>query len=260
MKLQQPRNKQNILLLTATITPKAGVPNLQRTDPATRLQDYHIALEFYLTALKHTIDGIIFAENSNSDVSSLQALVEAYGMSDRVEFIVFNGLDYPPHYDRGYGEFKLIDYAMIHSQLLQQATQRTVVWKVTGRYMIRNMASLLNTQPPKFDIYCNCRNYPKRWVDTYLIAWTPAAYQMCLRGVYDRLKTNVPEVPDGVAAEELLRQWFDQQNRIRFVRRFKQTPEIEGIRGADNQGYSQENLWKIQMRKLLNILFPWVWV
>lgn len=251
---------RNLLLLTATITPKAGVPNLKRTDPAVRLQDYYAALDFYLTELKDDIDGIIFAENSNSDVSILQALVEAYGWSDRVEFIVFNGLDYPPHYDRGYGEFKLIDHAMAHSQLLQQNTQHTVVWKVTGRYIIRNLAALIKTQPARFDIYCNCRNYPKRWVDTYLIAWTPTAYKTCLQGIYDQLKTNVPEVPAGVAAEVLLRQWLDQQNRINFIRRFRQTPEINGIRGADNQGYSQENRWKTQMRKLLNILFPWVWV
>jgi hypothetical protein len=114
------------------------------------LQDYCDALEFYLTQLnrplKYFLDGIVFAENSNSDVSPLKALVEAYGMADRVEFIVFDGLDYPPHYDRGYGEFKLIDYAMTHSQLIQHPSQRTVVWKITGRYTIRNIANLVNTQ------------------------------------------------------------------------------------------------------------------
>jgi hypothetical protein len=252
---------QNILLLTATITPKTGVPNLKRTDPALRLEDYKIALEFYLNQLKHNaFDGIVFAENSNSDVSSLKALVDIFELGDRVEFVVFDGLDYPPHYDRGYGEFKLIDYAMEHSTLIQGQTERAIVWKITGRYVVRNIVRLIQRQPAEFDIYCNFRNYPKCWVDTYLLAWTPAAYEACLKGVYSRLKTNVPEVPTGTAAEELLRQWLNQQKSLKFVRRFRVTPDIDGIRGADNQGYSKENLWKIQMRQLFNILFPWVWV
>ncbi len=37
-----------VLIMTATITPKSGVPTLMRTDPAERLEDYRRALSFYL--------------------------------------------------------------------------------------------------------------------------------------------------------------------------------------------------------------------
>ena len=253
----------NILLLTATITPKAGVPNLKRTDPALRLQDYAKALEFYLSHVNQCCDGIVFAENSNSDVSELKALAEKFGVTDQVEFVVFDGLNYPTHFDRGYGEFKLLDHAMTHSQLIKQQEDRTVVWKSTGRYTVKNIAQIIGSQPSQFDVYCNCRNYPKRWVDTYFIAWTPAAYETCFRDVYHRLKTNVPGIPLGIAAEELLRSWIDQrfiQNHIQLVRRFRISPEVEGIRGADNKGYGTDNHWKYTLRRNFSRVFPWIWI
>ncbi|WAL58386.1 hypothetical protein [Thermocoleostomius sinensis] len=249
--------------MTATITPKSGVPNLKRIDPSTRMQDYKKALEFYLSIVNKGCDGIVFAENSNSDITELKSLVEEQGLTEQVEFIVFDGLDYPPHYDRGYGEFKLLDYAMENSKFIHNQTNRTVIWKVTGRYIISNLQHIFYSQPNQFDVYCNCRNYPKRWVDTYFMAWTPAAYETCFRDVYHRLKTNVPGIPQGIAAEELLRSWLDQKflrQTIKFVYRFYMTPEVEGIRGADNKGYSTDEIWKLRIRKTLQRTMPWLWV
>lgn len=254
-------SKKNILLLTATITPKTGVPNLRRTDPKIRLQDYKKALEFYLSKVNKCCHGIVFAENSNSDISELKNLVEKYQLTDQVEFVVFDGLNYPPHYDRGYGEFKLLDYAMEHSKLINRERQHAVIWKITGRYITVNLDKIIQSQSNQFDIYCNCRNYPKRWVDTYILAWTPEAYNKCIRGIYERLKLNIPGIPPKAAAEEILRGHLDLWIReINLVQRFKITPEIEGARGADNKGYSAENLWKFQLRNVFNALFPWIWV
>lgn len=255
---------KNILLLTATITPKSGVPNLKRTNPQDRLDDYAKALEFYLAQVGQTCDGIVFVENSNSDVSKLKQLAERQSKGDKVEFIVFEGLDYPVHYDRGYGEFRLLDYGMARSQLIKQfPNNRTVVWKVTGRYTIQNLADVLAAQPKQFDLYCNCRNFPKYWVDTYFMAWTPEGYETCLRDVYHRLKTNVPGIPQGIAAEELLRSWLEQRfvrDHAHVIRRFRKTPDLSGIRGADNKGYSTDNHWKYTFRHNISKLFPWVWI
>ncbi len=46
-----------VLLITATISPPEGVPNLARTDPAQRLSDYEWALPAYLE-LFHALIGI----------------------------------------------------------------------------------------------------------------------------------------------------------------------------------------------------------
>ena len=257
-------DNRNLLLLTATITPKSGVPNLKRTDPKQRLTDYIEALKFYLSHVNQSCDGIIFVENSNSDISQLQAIVHAADLTDQVEFIVFDGLDYPVQYDRGYGEFKLLNYGMTHSRLIQKSSnKKVVVWKITGRYIIQNIAHIIANQPKKFDLFCNCRNYPKYWVDTYVMAWTPTGYETCLRDVYHRLKTNVIGIPQGIAAEELLRSWLEQKfirENAQLVRRFHIPPEVGGIRGADNKGYSTDNYWKYKIRYNISKVFPWIWV
>ena len=254
----------NILLMTATITPRSGVPNLARTDPKIRLQDYEKALKFYLPLLNQGVESIVFAENSNSDISSLQSITAEYGVSERVEFVVFDGLDYPPSYDRGYGEFKLVDYTMNHSEFINNGRNgegEIIVWKVTGRYIVSNLARIIARKPSSFDLYCNFRNFPKHWTDMYLLAWTLRGYQACLNNVYHKLKTNVPEVPQGVAAEELLRNLLDRTpENIKLVRRFNVTPEIYGIRGADDKGYSTDNFWKFYIRNTIRLLFPWVWI
>lgn len=257
-------NIKNLLLLTATITPKSGVPNLKRTHPEDRLNDYAQALTFYLSQVGQACDGIIFVENSNSDISKLKDLVDSQNKTNAVEFIVFDGLDYPTHYDRGYGEFRLLDYGMSRSQLVKQSTDaRTIIWKVTGRYIVQNLAEIIATQPHEFDLYCHCRNYPKYWVDTYFMAWTPEGYETCLRDVYHRLKTNVPGIPQGIAAEELLRSWLEQRfirNNVHVIRRFRRTPDLSGIRGADNKGYATDNQWKYTFRRNISRLFPWIWI
>ena len=254
----------NLLLLTATITPKSGVPNLKRNDPLLRIQDYVDAFEYYLTQVGKAIDCIIFVENSNSDISQLQTIVDNQGLANKVEFIVFNGLDYPVHYDRGYGEFMLLDYGMANSQLIRNLPHtETVIWKVTGRYIIQNLAQIISSQPTHFDLYCNCRNYPKYWVDTYAIAWTPEGYETCLRDVFHRLKTNVPGIPKGIAAEELLRSWLEQRFIKKYatvIRRFRITPSVKGIRGADNREYSTNETWKYNLRNSFKKLFPWIWI
>ena len=70
---------RNVLLLTATVTPPAGVPSLQRTNPAQRLRDYEEALSFYLPLVGTTFDAIVFAENSASDITSLKQMTTRFG-------------------------------------------------------------------------------------------------------------------------------------------------------------------------------------
>ena len=110
----------SLLMMTATINPQPGAAGLDRTDPALRMKDYCEALDFYLSKKSRLIDRIVFVENSHSDLSPLQRLAENNRGSKQVEFVSFYGLDYPPEYIRGYGEFKLLDYAFHNSRLLTQ--------------------------------------------------------------------------------------------------------------------------------------------
>ena len=83
--------RKHILLMTATITPH-NAPNLVRTDPVARLKDYEAALRFYLDLIDCPLYGIVFVENSDSDVTTLRKLVANRGLADRVEFLCNYGV------------------------------------------------------------------------------------------------------------------------------------------------------------------------
>lgn len=251
---------QNILLMTATITPPLGVPELSRVNPALRLKDYEKALEFYLPLLNLCIDKIIFAENSNSNISSLQAIVDRYGLTQKVEFIVFYGLDYPPEYARAYGEFKLIDYAMANSQIIKNCSNRTIVWKVTGRYMIKNIPRIISRKPKDFDIYCNFRTVPKPWADMFLMAWSFHGYQSCLKGIYPKLRFS--NDVSSLHPEEVFIHLLDQcASQVKLRQRINPAPVIDGIRGSDSQNYlAGKNRLKTYARLAGRILLPWLWI
>ena len=247
----------NLLLLTATITPPAGAPQLARTDPNLRLKDYAAALEFYLKKLGQSgISGIVFADNSNSDTSSLKELVKRYGAESQVEFISFSGLDYPLEYGRGYGEFSMVDYVMQNSALVKSLPANGNIWKITGRYQLQNLTELIDTKPVAAEIYCNCRNRPAYWVDLYVLSWTQSAYQQLLANICERIK----EGTDKTSAEKKFRTVLDQAStNVRVHKRFKRVPNLHGFRGLDNKGYADMGV-KFRIRQIAVRLAPWLWI
>jgi hypothetical protein len=246
----------NVLLLTATIRPPADAINLARQDVGLRLQDYICALNFYIDQIeKKVIDKIVFCDNSNFDPCQLHALVSQRVQGANVEIISFAGLDYPAANGRGFGEFMLVDYAMEHSKLLASAP--CTVWKVTGRYKVLNLNKLIRSRPTSAQLYCNSRNYPDRWTDLYVLAWTQVGYEKFIKGVYKRLSE------DGAkrSAEHLFRIILDgnKNSKKELVERFKVVPLLDGIRGVDNGSYLSMNL-KYRVRAMARIFMPWFWV
>lgn len=246
----------NLLLLTATITPKNKKKNLAITDPAVRLEQYKLALEYYLKMLSDGyIGGILFVDNSTSDCSSLVNLVEKYDVLDKVEIVSFYGLDYPDQYGRGFGEFKLIQYAMENSKLVASLGENDLIWKVTGRYILNNFQKILEEAPDNFDFYCNCRNYPISWIDLYALGWRKSCYSLLLDNIYLKLE----EGDDTASSEEKFRVIIDNaDSSLNIVRRFNITPNLIGYRGFDNQPY--ENGFKYTARKWMNRILPFIWI
>lgn len=268
----------DILVMTATITP-ADSPELARTDPAVRLADYAGALSFYIDQLRPVpgagpdrsgqpaaagrrggaIDAIVFAENSDSDVATLVALARARGVADRVEFIANYGRHSCPGRDRSVGESRLLDHAMATSRLIAAAVAAagggadTVVWKVTGRYRVVNLARMVDTAPARFDLYCDLRNRPIEWADLRFMAWTPAGYDRLLRGIAERLGTD-PREPAMYAylaglADPLV------------VRRYRVEPLVDGVRGWDNRHYARGGARvKFWLRSAARRLLPGLWI
>lgn len=246
---------RQVLLLTATIAPPAGVPSLARTDPTQRLHDYAQALRFYLSLAGGVFDGVVFAENSGSDLAPLRRQASAQRRAD-IEFFSCQGLDYPASHGRGYGEFKLIDRAMSEAQLLQGPV---IVWKCTGRYIVRNIEALVASRPP-VDLYCHLRNHPYRLCDLYLMAFNRPGYEGAIEGVYRHLRNDI--VPGTHTMEEVLfRRLVDAlPQHLSVQRRFRHIPVIQGVRGWNNRLY--EGAWdpKILIRRAVNRVAPWMWI
>jgi hypothetical protein len=236
----------NTLLLTATIRPLAGIPELQRIDPMERMNDYVRALRFYCNIPETVIPRIVFIENSESDLSSLRDVASSTNATHRVEFLSFNGLDYPAGYGRGYGEFKLLDYAIDHSTTLAAAGAETTLWKVTGRYRVLNIRRIIRSAPPNFELYCDMRTWPIPWVDLRIFACTLGGYRGFLKGIYPQLREDVINM----APEQHLHPIIDELAKShRIVRRLRSEPFIDGIRGRDSKNYaSGRNLIKYLAR------------
>jgi hypothetical protein len=248
---------RNILLMTATITPLPGIPVLARTDPKARLQDYQASLAFYSGLLGGCFDAIIFAENSNSDVSSLIAASKKRGHFDSLEFISFYGLDYEPKHGRGYGEFRLVDHVVSTSKLLRSDD---VIWKVTGRYIVKNIERIVASRPPASDLYCHLRNYPYRMSELYLMAWTRRGYEALIKGIYPKLSNDI--IPGKYTVEEtLFREAVDRASgTTNIVPRFKVVPVVQGVQGWDNRQFSNPWSIKIAGKRIANILIPSLWI
>jgi hypothetical protein len=252
-------NSQNILLLTATISPPPGVPRLQKTNPIQRLQDYISALSYYAPFIPSTLDSIVFVENSNSDLESLKSIVAQKKIAERVEFIGFDGLDYPPSFGRGYGEFKLIDFAMKHSTIIQLATSHDRIWKVTGRYVVVNFAEILETAPSDFHIYCDVKNWPMHWMDLRMLAWSKEGYQKVFEGKYNLLNQH----DHGLSPEIVMRRVLDDSFHVcpDVYPRFRTLPFISGTRGMNDARYDKGiNYFKYLVRANVRKIAPLFWV
>jgi hypothetical protein len=222
------------------------------------MNDYVGAFKYYLQLLEdRVVSSIVFAENSNSDISKIRELAELSPMREQVELLSFDGLHYPTENGRGYGEMRLIDYAMQQSKIIAAAGNSTMVWKITGRYVIKNLARLLLTRPGA-DFYCHCRNVPKKWADMYLLGWQKHSYETLLRGVAEKVKESAA---NSWSAEHRFRECVDAMpQQCRIVKRFNRPPHIVGIRGWDNLEYRANNRAKGVLRTTLALLAPWVWI
>jgi hypothetical protein len=239
--------------MTATITPQ-NARNLARTDPVARLQDYHEALGFYLGLIDRPLHGIVFVENSDSDVTTLRQLVASRGLSGRVEFLCNYGVHLYSEKGRAHGEFKLLDYAMTASIMVIEAGANHVVWKITGRYTVKNLASMIASAPRDFDAYVDMKDHPRRWMDMRLMAWTSTGYDRIFRGVADDLDSKTHEMH--------MRDYLPRRAQgARLVPRFSREPFIDGVRGWDNNNYSKgSELLKCYVRSAGRVLAPWYWM
>lgn len=217
---------KNILLLTSTIQPKSDQPDLAIADPLERLNDYRTALEFYSSQLEAgTLDNIVYIDNSGYDLSSLKERFR----SERIEWISFYDLDYPRTYHRGYGEFRLVDTAFTRSETLTNLEECDIVWKVTGRYIVKNLARVIALAPKKMDMYCKV---VRGWAEMSLMAWSRLGYEVIIRNIWEQFATG--KIPELILAEKLT--GMDPLS-CTIITAYHWPPFIIGRRGANAVPY-----------------------
>lgn len=248
-----PGDRRNILLMSATITPRDS-PELARVDPALRLADYAAALRFYIAKLDGVLDGIVFVENSDSDVSTLRALAAELGAEDRVEIIGNYGIHSYPGHDRSFGYFKVVELAMAQSRLIADAGEDVRVWKVAGRYQVLNLKQMLATAPRRFDLYCDLRRRPRDWADLRFLGWSKRGFAKVL----DRVAETLGEDPREPAMYRHIRA-HEHDPDLTIVTRYRREPLIEGVRGWDNRHYSRGvALGKFYIRAVARRVAPFI--
>ena len=262
--IQQPTaNSQAraVLVMTATITPPANTPLLDRSDPALRRKDYQEALRFYLGIPTEQLGAIIFLENSGSDLSDLKTLAHQTGQGKEVEIIGLPANTESPKFGKGYGEFKMLDQGLASSRILQPTD---ILWKVTGRLKVLNLADLIATAPDHYDLYCDLRSVPligermggNNWMDLRTFSCTVPTYDRLMRGHYLQMKGISPEQYFFKPVKD---QWRQRVKGI--VPRFRIQPRFGGFgghRNADYQGASYRR--KDAIRSLGRRLVPALWL
>jgi hypothetical protein len=217
-----------IVLLTATVRPKANQPELKLVDPDVRLEEYRQSLLHLIPYLENgLVGGVVFAENSTYRVSELRDEFSKHG----IEFISYEGLDYPDGFHRGYGEYLLMSEAMARSELIQGLDERGVVLKITGRYKVLNLATLVSRLGGDFDLVCERR---ESWAEMSVMCWTKQGFSNCLSGLQALFSGGMP--PE-VYLDGHLKTMTGSGKRIEV---FPWPPLLSGKRGTDGGAHSTQ--------------------
>jgi hypothetical protein len=241
--------------MTSTIAPTPNTFLLKVVDPAERLKHYKRALSFYARhLLDGTFDRLVFVDNSGYPLDDLVATAACSNIAELVEFISYNS-DVSPHNSRYYLEINLLRFTMMTSNTIL-SNPEAVIWKITGRYIVSNIASIVATTSRTADLHLNLRNYPHRTLDFYLVGYRAASFFQHIGHDIEGYKT----IRNG---EEMLRKKVDEGafKGIEIDPRFRRTPRLFGVRGFDGSRYGGTNdTLKYIARSLLNAILPWVWI
>lgn len=225
------------IAMTATITPAAGIGATQRVDAQVRLTEYLRAFEFYLSLPDELVTGIVLLENSDHDLSPFVEQARAEGTAKQVICLPVSP-DYPAQRGKGYGEFLMLDRGLTRLRAMG-LPGNTRLWKVTGRLIVQNMSTMLQTAPRNFALYADFRHVPlighrlggNDWLELRLFATTLDGYDRYLRGHFG----------DGYVLEHAffarLRPLVGQPHATDIVPRFRTQPELQGRSGHSNKDY-----------------------
>jgi hypothetical protein len=220
-----------LLVLTATVTPSAGV-QLRRNDPVTRREDYKRGFRFWLKNADPRIHRILFLENSGEDLTFLKKITEEENtFAKTVEFISTPCIAVPAGLHYGWGELKMLDHGLSQSRLVKETSHFI---KATGRFTFPNIGKLLDRTPAGCEVMVDCRiptsSYRKglnlipallkrqgAGVTTQLMIFSLRFYQTHLLGRVDAMKPfGYPGMMEELIYDKLIKMEHSDGVYLRF--------------------------------------------
>jgi len=225
--------KRVCLLLTATIDVR-GVPSLARSDPLERLSDYRWALERWVRC--RAIDSIVFVENSGYDTESLQGVARE-PTATNVEFLSFDGQNFPRNLGKGFGETLNLEHALDRSATLASNDGDWLIMRSNGRNYVENIDVLAEALRGSTDILCDFKEL-LTWGDGRVLGGTVTFFRdyVCPygRGVNDS---------NGYYFEHALARAIHRGMADGLVwRPFPERPRLRGFSGTSNRDYAESRV------------------
>lgn len=228
------RNLNNVrvcILLPATINVR-GVAFLKRSDPKIRENDYISALGKWIQETNYPI---VFCENSNSDLKRIKEAIEQY-INREIEFLQFDGNNYPRDLGKGYGMLLTIRYALQNSILIKNSDYVVVV---TGRYFVKNIQKIVMLLSKNEDIYVTAdlkRNLT--WADARIFAFKPSFVLVYLSPFQDLINDSKGFYLEHALARAALQAIIDGHIWMPLPSK----PFIVGYSGTSNTPYNTTRL------------------
>lgn len=223
------------ILLTGCINPN-GMSHTELQDPETRANQYKKALDFYI---KETSIPIVFCENTLYDMSSDYY---QYIESGRLEYLTFNGNDYDKRRGKGYGEAKIMGYAIKNSQIINDCKY---IIKITGRLIVTDIKRI--SKSPLFLLNNLFRsNIKNKFISTYLFIAKPTWIQQFINKYQERIWEDSP------TNDLIEHHWYraltkdPELNKTTYIP-FIYIPNVVGISGTTGKPYSMEDrrIWNL---------------
>lgn len=217
-----------VIVLTGTIKP--NVDFVARNDVESRLSDYLNCIKFYLD---NTSNSIVFAENSGFNPSASPEFIPLLSHER------FQWQTVTPHEDltkgKGFQEFYALD------QIVDAGLAGDYFVKITGRYLVRNVADLIR----KFSAPMHIDLHKKMGVAiTGFFGVSTQLYRQHFYGKYAQANDS-----EGRFIEHVLYDTIRDENLKNRVQLLPENAQYEGVSGSHGNSMAR-NPYKMKLRSL----------
>ena len=231
------KNFNFCLILTCTINP-IQMPDLVRSDPKIRLQDYKKSFSFWVN--NKFVNKIILIENSNFDLSFFREI--ANNSKDKeIEIISSNSNNtYDKSLGKGYGQYLCLKEIFEKSKIIK-TTEYCI--DVTGRHCIKNFKTIIDDiEKSQSDIYVNLTDNLK-FADANIYGGTKEFFVNYLIPETKKTNDSLNKIFENCVSNATLKAMADGM----ILSRTPVYAEIDGFIGTNGKKYKQSIIKKIKL-------------